>query len=196
MTWSMSSPTSPLDRVDPAVEIMQISPAERTDAARIAEIYGYYVTKTVVTFDLETPSASDWAGRLRTAEDAGYPVLVGREDGRVVGYAYAAAWKPRPAYRYTAEVSIYLDPTSTGAGRGRALLRRLIEETRRAGSHQLIAAITDADVDASIALHRSLGFRMVGRMERVGFKHGRWIDGDLLQLDLRDPGGPAGILGS
>jgi L-amino acid N-acyltransferase YncA len=173
---------------------MEIRPAEIADAARVAEIYAYYVTETVVTFDLVAPSVGDWEGCLRTAKGAGNPVLVGCEDDRVVGYALVTAWKSRPAYRYTAEVSIYLDPAFTGAGRGRALLERLVGEARRAGIRQLIAVIADTGVVTSVALHRSLGFRMVGRMERVGFKHGRWIDVDLLQLDLHDSGGPVGIL--
>jgi len=175
---------------------VEIRPAINADAARIAEIYGYYVTETVVTFDLEAPSVGDWEERLRTAKDAGYPVLVVCEDSRVVGYALVTAWKSRPAYRYTAEVSIYLDPAFTGAGRGRVLLERLVDEARRAGIRQLIALIADAGPDASVALHRALGFQMIGRMERVGFKHDRWVDVDLLQLGLDDSDRPVGILGS
>ncbi len=163
---------------------MEIRPAEKSDAARIAEIYAHYVTETVVTFDLEAPLLSDWEGRLRASADAGYPVLVSCEDARVVGFALLMAWKPRPAYRYTAEVSIYLDPSFTGLGRGRVLLEQLLHEARRVGIRQVIAAIADAGFDASVALHRALGFRTIGRMERVGFKHDRWVDVDLLQLSL------------
>jgi L-amino acid N-acyltransferase YncA len=162
-----------------------IRPAEPADAARIAEIYRHYVVETVVTFDLDPPSVRDWEKRLRRTIDAGYPALVSCEHGQVVGFAFAAAWKPRPAYRFTAEVTIYLDPGTTGAGRGRALLGRLLDEMRRSGIQQVIAVIADAGTVASVALHRALGFRMIGRMERVGFKHDRWIDVDLLQLDLR-----------
>jgi L-amino acid N-acyltransferase YncA len=165
---------------------MKIRHAENADATRIAEIYGYYVTETVVTFDLEAPSVSDWEGRLCAADGAGYPVLVGCEDGQVIGYALLGAWKSRPAYRYTAEDSIYLDPGFTGAGRGRALLECLLDEARHAGICQVIAAIADAGVEASVALHRALGFRAIGRMKQVGFKYGRWVDVDLLQLDLHD----------
>jgi L-amino acid N-acyltransferase YncA len=163
---------------------VEIRPAEKSDAARIAEIYGHYVTETVVTFDLEAPLVSDWEGRLRASADAGYPILVGSEDARVIGFALLMAWKPRPAYRYTAEVSIYLDPACTRAGRGRALLEQLLDEARRVGIRQVIAVIADAGLDASVALHRALGFRTIGRMERVGFKHDRWVDVDLMQLDL------------
>ncbi len=150
----------------------------------MAEIYGHYVAETVITFDLEAPLVSDWERRLRASADAGYPVLVGCVDARVIGFALLMAWKPRPAYRYTAEVSIYLDPRFTGVGRGRVLLERLLHEARRVGFRQVIAAIADAGFDASVALHRALGFRTIGRMERVGFKHDRWVDVDLLQLSL------------
>jgi L-amino acid N-acyltransferase YncA len=166
--------------------LMDIRPAEKADAFRIAEIYAHYVTDTVVTFDLEPPSVTDWEDRLGALEDARYPVLVGCEGGQVIGYAYVSAWKPRPAYRYTAEVSIYLDPAFTGAGRGRALLQRLLDEARRAGIRQIIALIADAGLEASIALHKVLGFRPIGRLNRVGFKHDRWIDVDVLQLDLHE----------
>ena len=170
---------------------MKIRPAESADAVRMAEIYEYYVAHTVVTFDLVAPSVSDWEGHLRTAKEAGYPVLVGCEDGYVIGYAYVAAWKPRPAYRYTAEVSIYLDPAYTGAGRGRALLERLLDEARQVGIRQIVALIADAGQGASIALHEALGFRPIGRMRRVGFKHDKWVDVDLLQLELDRPGSAA-----
>jgi L-amino acid N-acyltransferase YncA len=165
---------------------METRPVEKADAFRIAEIYAHYVTNTVVTFDLEAPSVSDWEHRLGAMEEAGYPVLVGCEGGQVIGYAYVSAWKPKPAYRHTAEVSIYLDPAFTGVGRGRALLQRLLDESRRAGIRQIIALIADAGLVASIALHKALGFRPIGRLNRVGFKHDRWIDVDVLQLDLHE----------
>jgi L-amino acid N-acyltransferase YncA len=167
---------------------MEIRPAQTADAVRIAEIYEFYVKNTVVTFDVAAPSASDWEDHLRSMKKAGYPVLVGCEDGLAIGYAYLAPWKPRPAYRYTAEVSIYLDPAYTGAGRGRALLECLLAAGRNAGIRQIIALIADAGFGASIALHKALGFRPVGRMSRVGFKHDNWVDVDLLQLELDRPG--------
>ena len=163
---------------------MEIRPADNSDAARIAEIYAHYVTETVVTFDLEAPLLSDWEGRLRASADAGYPVLVSCEDARVVGFALLFAWKSRPAYRYTAEVSIYLDPSFTGMGWGRVLLEQLLHEARRVGIRQVIATIADAGFDASVAVHRALGFRTIGRLERVGFKQDRWVDVELLQLSL------------
>lgn len=163
---------------------MDIRPAESGDAARIAEIYAHYVTNTVATYDTEPPAVEEWERRLRAAHDGGWPVLVGREDGRVVGYALMSQWLPKPGYRYTAEDSIYLDPASVGAGRGRALLQSLLERARAAGIRQVIALIADTGSPASRSLHQALGFRLIGRLTRVGFKHGRWIDVDLLQLEL------------
>jgi L-amino acid N-acyltransferase YncA len=164
--------------------MVEIRPANYADAVRIAEIYGYYVAETVVTFDLDAPSGREWEDRLRAAEETGYPVLVGCEDGRVIGYALLTAWKPRPAYRFTAEDSIYLDPAFSGAGRGRALLERLLYEAGRSGLRQIIAVIADAGFGASVALHRALGFLPIGRMWKVGYKHGRWVDVELMQLSL------------
>jgi L-amino acid N-acyltransferase YncA len=164
---------------------VEIRRADNADAARIAEIYEHYVIQTVITFDLEAPSVDNWERRLRAAEDAGYPVLVGCEDGRVIGFALLTAWKPRPAYRFTAEDSVYIDPAFTGAGRGRALLEHLLDRGRQVGIRQVIAAIADAGIESSVALHRANGFHSIGRMERVGFKHNRWVDVDLLQLDLQ-----------
>jgi L-amino acid N-acyltransferase YncA len=109
---------------------------------------------------------------------------VGCEDGRVIGYALLTAWKPRPAYRFTAEDSIYLDPAFSGAGRGRALLERLLDEAGRSGLREIIGVIADAGFGASVALHQALGFLPIGRMRQVGYKHGRWVDVDLLQLSL------------
>lgn len=163
---------------------VEIRPAKNADAVRIAEIYGYYVAETVVTFDLEAPSRREWEDRLRAADETGYPVLVGCEDGRVIGYALLTAWKSRPAYRFTAEDSIYLDPAFSGAGRGRALLERLLDEAGRSGLRQIIGVIADGGFGASVALHRALGFLPIGRLRKVGYKHGRWVDVDLLQLSL------------
>ena len=162
---------------------MDITPADATDAPAIAAVYAHWVENSVVTFDVEAPSAADWRGRMRTAEEAGHPFLVGREDGRVVGYAAATAWKPKPAYRYTVENSVYLAPDALGGGRGRALLERLVVDCRDAGLHRIVALIADGSA-ASGTLHASLGFRPVGRMEQVGWKHGRWVDVDVLELAL------------
>ena len=150
----------------------------------MAEIYAHYVAHTVITFDTEAPTVEEWEQRLRRATDGGWPVLVGCEDGRVVGYALMTQWQPKPGYRHTGEDSIYLAPHVAGGGRGRALLERLLEHAHHAGIRQVIALIADAGSPASLALHHALGFRRIGRLTRVGSKHGRWVDVDLLQLEL------------
>lgn len=166
---------------------MDITPADAADAPAIAEIYAHWVEHSVVTFDLEAPSPGDWRARLRTAAQGGHPFLVGREAGRVVGYASVSPWKPKPAYRYTVENSVYLAPDALGHGRGRALLQRLVTDCRDAGLHRIVALVADTGHAASATLHTSLGFRGVGRLEQVGWKHGRWVDVEVLELRLEAP---------
>jgi L-amino acid N-acyltransferase YncA len=116
--------------------------------------------------------------------ELGLPYLVAERERRVVGYAYAGAYRPRPAYRFTVEDSIYVDHALTGAGIGRALLPVLIEQCTTAGRRQMIAVIGDSAQTASIRLHAAFGFRMVGTVENVGFKFGRWLDSVLMQRPL------------
>jgi L-amino acid N-acyltransferase YncA len=110
-------------------------------------------------------------------------------DGQVIGYAYASPWRPKPAYRYTVEDTIYLLPGWTGKGVGRALLDRLLADCARAGAQQVIAVIADTGDDASAALHRAFRFSDAGRLTGVGHKHGRWVDTVLMQRDLSTNGG-------
>jgi len=102
----------------------------------------------------------------------------------VCGYAYATPWRPKPAYRYTVEDTVYISPAHTGRGLGRALLAALLTGCEQAGARQVIAVIADTGSDASAALHRRLGFTPAGRLRRVGYKHGRWIDTLLMQREL------------
>jgi phosphinothricin acetyltransferase len=157
-----------------------VRPATAADSARVAEIYRHYVTDTVITFEIDPPPATEWADRIAAA-----PVfLVGETDGAIAGFAYATAWKPRAAYRFTCEDSIYLDPAIRGRGHGRIMLETLIDAARAAGLQRMLATIADAGNPASVRLHKTLGFRPAGRLERVGWKFDRWIDVELLQLDL------------
>jgi L-amino acid N-acyltransferase YncA len=159
---------------------LSVRPATAADAPRVAEIYRHYVTDTVITFETEPPPPAEWAGRISAAS----VFLVGEADGAVAGFAYATAWKPRAAYRFTGEDSIYLDPATRGRGHGRAMLDALVSASRGAGLRRLIATIADTGNPASVRLHRTAGFRPAGRLERVGWKFDRWIDVELLQLDL------------
>lgn len=161
-----------------------ILPAVPGNLAAVAEIYAYYVTETVITFDQTPPAVADWRRRLDDLVDRGLPFLVAEVAGEVAGYAYAGQWRPKPAYRYTVEDSIYLAPDRTGRGLGGALLDPLLTGCARAGMREVIAVIADTGSDASAALHRRFGFTDAGRLVRVGHKHGRAVDTVLMQRTL------------
>jgi L-amino acid N-acyltransferase YncA len=161
-----------------------VSPASSADMAVVAGIFAHYVTDSVATFEEVVPTVADWQARLADLSAKGWPFLVARIGGELVGYAYASPWRPKPAYRYTVEDSVYLAPGWTGRGVGRALLERLLHACQQAGARQVVAVIADTGSDASAALHRRLGFTDAGRLAEVGRKHGRWIDTVLLQRAL------------
>lgn len=160
---------------------MTVRPATPDDLRDIADIYAYYVTDSVATFEIDVPDADEWTRRFTAISERGLPFLVTERDGAVAGYAYCAPWKPRPAYRATVEDSVYVAPWAVGAGCGAELLTALLERCRSIGVREVIAVIADSGDPASIALHRRLGFREAGRLVRVGHKHDRWIDTVLLQ---------------
>jgi L-amino acid N-acyltransferase YncA len=124
------------------------------------------------------------ARRQKELFAGGFPYIVAEQATAVVGYAYAGPHRARPAYRWTVEDSIYVDPALHGRGIGRALLERLIAEAERSGFRQMLAVIGDSANAGSIELHRALGFRMVGTFDNVGFKFGRWLDSVLMQRAL------------
>ncbi len=161
-----------------------IGPATPEDLETITDIYAHYVTGSVITFDEVPPSLAEWRTRFEDLTGRGLPFLVARIGDAVVGYAYAAPWRPKPAYRHTLEDSVYLAPGWTGHGLGRALLEALLRGCEEAGARQVVAVIADTGSDASAALHSSLGFVPVGRLSEVGHKHGRWVDTVLMQRAL------------
>ncbi|RIQ18925.1 GNAT family N-acetyltransferase [Jiangella rhizosphaerae] len=160
-----------------------IRPARSADLPAIAAIFAHYVETSVVTFEETPPTAADWADKLAGLHDRGLPFLVADTAGTVAGYAYAAPWRPKPAYRHTAENTVYLSPAHTGRGLGRTLMAALIDACAAAGVRQLVAVVVDdgAGTSPSLALHRALGFAEAGRLTAVGHKHGRWLDTVLLQ---------------
>jgi L-amino acid N-acyltransferase YncA len=161
-----------------------IRAAASRDFDAVAAIFSHYVTTSVVTFEVTPPTAEHWR---RTRDDLaarGLPFVVCECDGEVVGYAYAAPWRSKPAYRHTVESTIYLAPDHTGRGLGRRLLRALQRHCALAGAEQMIAVIADSGNPASIALHRACGFTDAGRLRNVGRKHGRLMDTLLMQHDL------------
>ncbi|GAA0244349.1 GNAT family N-acetyltransferase [Actinomadura nitritigenes] len=154
------------------------------DLDGVAAIAAHYVLNSTATF-AETPqTVAEWRERLGDLEGRGLPFLVAEADGEVAGYAYAGPWRPKPAYRYTVEDTIYLDPRHLGKGLGTALLGELVERAAKAGMRQMIAVIADAAGDGSVALHRRFGFVEAGRLSDVGHKQGRWISTILMQRAL------------
>ncbi len=152
-----------------------LRPVSVADASEIAAIYNHYVVSTVVTFEEEPVSSSAMAERISGVLALGHPYLVAEQEGRVVAYAYASTWKPRSAYRRTAESSIYVRDGHGGRGIGRALYGALIEAARAGGLHALLGGIALPN-EASVRLHERLGYRPVGCLREVGFKHGRFVD--------------------
>jgi phosphinothricin acetyltransferase len=162
----------------------KIRPLTETDLPAVAEIYAHYVIGSVATFD-ETPlELADWRAKAEGIAAAGLPFLVAEADGQVAGYAYVSQYRPKPAYRHTLEDTIYLAPGFTGRGLGRLLLGELIAKARETPARRLVSVIADSGDPASTRLHTAFGFEEAGRLKGVGFKHGRWIDTVLLQLDL------------
>ena len=153
------------------------------DIPAITAIYRHYVEHSTATFDLEAPGATAMAEKFGHMVDEGHPVIVAERNGAVVGYAYASTYRPRPAYRFTCEDSIYLHPDATGAGLGKTLLNELIAQSRSYGFKQMIAVITSEGA-GSVALHEKLGFRHIGRHDKLGLKFDRWLDIIHMQLEL------------
>ena len=174
---------------------MIVRPATEADAPALAAIYGDAVLNGFGTFEEVPPSPADMAARCRAVVERDLPYLVAEDAGRVLGFAYAAPFRPRAAYRYTLEDSVYVAPEAAGKGVGRTVLSAVIAACEVLGVRQLMAVIGDSENAASIGLHRSLGFEQTGVGRSVGFKHGRWVDIVHMQKALNggdslQPGGP------
>jgi phosphinothricin acetyltransferase len=162
-----------------------IRPATAADIVAITNIYADAVENGTASYELNPPGPGEMQARFEAVSGGGYPYVVAEEAGRVCGYAYAAPFRPRPAYRFTLEDSIYVAPEAKGRGIGRMLLQRLIEESSRLGFRQMIAVIGDGSAgSASVILHEKLGFTHAGRLKGSGFKHGRWLDTVFMQLEM------------
>jgi len=162
----------------------EIRPATEADLPAITRIYEHAVLHGTATFELIAPDLTEMSRRFRSLMEGGFPYFVGVLDGRVGGYAYAGPYRPRPAYRFTVENSIYLDPAIHRRGVGLVLLRRLIEECETRGYRQMIAVIGDSANAGSIGVHTRCGFQMIGTHPNVGLKFGRWLDTVMMQLQL------------
>jgi phosphinothricin acetyltransferase len=163
-----------------------IRTARLTDVDRIQTIYADHVLNGLASFEETPPDHYEISRRLLTLTEEGYPyyVAVERDSDLAQGYAYAGPYRARSAYRHAVEDSIYLSPTATGRGLGKRLLAALIEACEGLGKRQMIAVIGDSKNEASIRLHRGQGFRLVGTLQSVGYKHGRWVDSVLMQRIL------------
>jgi phosphinothricin acetyltransferase len=166
---------------------MNVRDAVDADATAVAAIFDHYVRDTVATFETEPRTATQWLTKWAALRAAGWPCLVAEDDGAVIGFAHAGPWRSQPAYRHTVETTVYLAAEHVGAGHGRTLLEALLQRAAAAGAREAIAVIaTEADGagDASIRMHRRLGFEAAGTLHRVGEKFGRHLDTVLMQRTL------------
>ena len=162
-----------------------LRPATEADLDCITDIYADAVLNGTASYELAPPSRATMGERFAELASAGFPFLVAKAGERVIGYAYAGPFRPRPAYRFIVEDSIYLAPTAKGRGIGRMLLKQLVEDVRSLGFRQIIAVIGDGSpASPSVRLHEALGFRHTGMLEGSGYKHGRWLDTVFMQLSL------------
>jgi L-amino acid N-acyltransferase YncA len=168
---------------------VEIRPATEADLPAITAIYEYAVLHGTATFELIPPDLAEMRRRYDALITGGFPYLVASLDGRVVGYAYAGAYRPRPAYRFTVENSIYLDPSIHRRGIGLKLMQRLIEDCTARGHRQMIAVIGDSANAGSLGVHTRCGFQMIGTHPDVGLKFGRWLDIVMMQLPLGEGAG-------
>ncbi len=158
--------------------------AKPADLGAVQEIYAYHVRTGAASFELEPPDLPEIERRFRAVHGYGLPFLVAEVDGVVVGYAYAAPYRSRPAYRYSLENSVYMAADATRRGLGSALLTELIQRAEALGYRRMIASVGDSGNEASLAFHVRHGFNRVGTLPSVGFKFGRWVDSVLLERPL------------
>lgn len=152
----------------------EIRPAEKKDAAQLCEIYNHYVRNTVITFELEEKNEEDFINEISELSDK-YPYQVAVQNDKVLGYAYANAWKQRTAYQHTVESSIYMNPEFTSRGIGYHLYLNLVSQLKKQGIHSVIAGISLPNV-TSVRLHEKIGFHKVAHFREVGNKFNKWID--------------------
>jgi phosphinothricin acetyltransferase len=161
-----------------------IRPSRDEDLDAITRIYGHHVLHGTGTFETTPPTLAEMTARRADVLGKGLPWLVAEDGGQVLGYAYGNWFKPRPAYRFSVEDSIYMDPAAHRQGLGRALLAELLAALERAGTRKVMAVIGDSANAGSIGVHKALGFEPVGVVQSCGWKFGRWLDIVLMQKTL------------
>jgi phosphinothricin acetyltransferase len=163
---------------------LTIRPSTAADLPALTRIYGHAVAQGTGTFELEAPDVAEMAQRRDDVLAKGLPWLVAERNDQVLGYAYANHFRPRRAYRFCLEDSVYLDPAAQGQGVGRLLLAELMAQCEARGARQMLAVIGDSANAGSIGVHRALGFEHTGLMKSAGWKFGRWLDVVLMQRSL------------
>ena len=170
---------------------MDLRDAATADLPAITAIYAHHVLHGTGTFEEEPPDEAEMARRMGTVQDQGWPWLVAEENGQILGFAYLNQFRPRSAYRYAGEDSVYVRNDIRGQGVGKALVAALLRRAEDCGFRQIFAVIGDSENVGSIGLHVSLGFRQVGVMRSAGAKFGRWLDVVTMQRAIgrgdRDP---------
>ena len=163
---------------------LEIRPATEADLPAITAIYEHAVLYGTATFELIAPDLAEMTRRFKTLAEGGFPYFVGTLEGKVIGYAYAGSYRARPAYRFTVENSVYLDPAVHRRGIGTQLLQKLIAQCEALGYRQMIAVVGDSANAGSIGAHIKTGFTLLGTHPDVGFKFGRWLDTVMMQRAL------------
>jgi phosphinothricin acetyltransferase len=167
---------------------IRVRVATEADMVAVHDIYAHYVLNSLATFEETPPTLEEMLARRLASVELGLPYLIAEAGSETVGFAYAAAYRPRPAYRFTIEDSVYVADGQLGRGIGSALLGELIAACERGPWRQMLAVVGDSANAGSIALHRRFGFELMGNLPSVGFKFGRWVDTPILQRPL-GPGG-------
>ena len=163
---------------------LRIRPATPNDATAVAFIYGHHTLHGTGTFEEEAPSVAEMADRMAKISARGWPWLVAEKDGQIAGYAYTGQFRDRAAYRFCGEDSVYIHPDHMGGGIGRALLDALLVASAEAGFQRIIAVIGDSANTGSIRLHERAGFDHCGKLDKAGFKFGRYLDVVFMQREI------------
>jgi L-amino acid N-acyltransferase YncA len=178
----------PISAGSPGPQPVLVRPCEPADIPSITDIYAHHVLHGLATFEIDAPTVPEMQRRFHELRQRNMPCLAAVSGSRIVGYAYAAAFRERAAFCHTVEDSIYLHPDFCGRGIGKRLLEQLLADCASAGFWQMVAVIGDRGNERSIRLHRSLGFVQTGVLSAVGYKHRRWVDVVLMQRAIRQQG--------
>ena len=163
-----------------------IRPSTEADVPSITAIYAWHVENGTGSFETTAPTESDMAARRADVLSKGLPYIVMEDGGRVTGFAYCQWFKPRPAYRFSAEDSIYMHKDAAGKGQGKVLLAELVKQAEAVGVRKLLAVIGDSGNAGSIGVHKALGFTPAGTIRSCGWKFGRWLDIVIMEKAVGD----------